>query len=61
MDKFDYKVKDEKAFGKIICSARSPILTGKFQDESSLNGTDKPCIFEIIPKGRLGNTLLIYT
>ena len=44
VDKYDYKVKDEKAFGKIICSANSQ------EDESSLN-TEKPCIFEIVPKG----------
>ena len=44
VDKYDYKVKDEKAFGKIICSANSQ------EDESTLN-TEKPCIFEIIPKG----------
>ena len=50
VDKFNYKVKDEKAFGKIICSAKSSLLMGKFQDES-LNGTEKPCIFEIVPKG----------
>ena len=53
VDKFDYKVKDEKAFGKIICSAKSPVITETSQDESSLNGTEKPCIFEIIPKGKL--------
>ena len=44
VDKYDYKVKDEKAFGKIICSANSQ------EDESTLN-TEKPCIFEIVPKG----------
>ena len=47
-DKFHYWVEDEKAFGKVICTARS--LMGKFEDES-LKGTEKPCIFEIVPKG----------
>ena len=49
VDKYDYKVKDEKAFGKIICSANSQ------EDESTLN-TEKPCIFEIVPKGMTKNT-----
>ena len=51
VDKFTYKIKDEKAFGKIICSTKSSLLMGNFQDES-LNGTEKPCIFEIVPKGK---------
>ena len=41
VDKYDYKVKDEKAFGKIICSANSQ------EDESTLN-TEKPARVQTI-------------
>lgn len=42
-DKLHYAIPDERAFGKIVCSAQAP-------DEESLQGLDKPCIFQIIPK-----------
>lgn len=49
-DKLHYYLESEKAFGKVVCTARS--LMGKFEDES-LKGTEKPCIFEIVPKGTI--------
>ena len=43
-DKLSYLIKDEQAFGKIICSAKA-------LDETNLL-TGKPCEFEIVPKGK---------
>ena len=44
-DKFQYYVGDRKAFGQIICTARSIL-------QKDVKGTEKPCLFEIVPKGK---------
>ena len=43
-DKFQYYVRNREAFGQIICTARSVLQT-------DVKGTEKPCFFEIVPKG----------
>ena len=43
-DKFQYFVRNRQAFGQIICTARSVLQT-------DVKGTEKPCFFEIVPKG----------
>ena len=55
VDKFHYDVENEFAFGKLVCSARSilsgRLAAGEFDDESLKGAAEKPCIFEIVPKG----------
>ena len=41
-DQLSYFIKDEQAFGKIVCSAKT-------LDENLLEGN--PCEFEVVPKG----------
>ena len=43
-DKFQYYVRNREAFGQIICTARSVLQT-------DVKGTEKPCFFEVVPKG----------
>jgi hypothetical protein len=43
-DKFHYAIPDEKAFGKITCTATN------YVDDQSNN---RPCVYEIVPKGKL--------
>ena len=49
-DKFQYDVRNRRAFGQIICTARSILQT-------DVKGTEKPCFFEIVPKGIFVNLL----
>ena len=52
-DKFQYYVGDRKAFGQIICTARSIL-------QKDVKGTEKPCLFEIVPKGKRSINLIAY-
>ena len=42
-DKLSYIIKDEQAFGKVFCAAKT------LDYQTSLDG--KPCEFDIVPKG----------